>query len=113
MVNELDSTLQVYRFNGSSAPTPVGGTVTTGTNPYSIAWSPDGRFLAVVNEASSGGDTLQVFGCNFYYTGQAPQAFSTGLLFGNSVLGSGFDATVKIMGNARLGIKGKVTDDSA
>jgi Tol biopolymer transport system component len=52
VANDGDNTLQVYRFNGRSSPTPVGGTATTGIYPWSGAWSPDGRFLAVANFSS-------------------------------------------------------------
>jgi hypothetical protein len=101
-------TLQVYRFNGSSAPTSL-GTVGTGINPYSVAWSPDGRFIAVVNSTSN---TLQVFYCNYYYTGQPPQGFTNGLLFGNQALGSAYDANVQILAGAVMKVTGKVKDDS-
>jgi 6-phosphogluconolactonase (cycloisomerase 2 family) len=107
-VNGGSNTLQIYRFNGSGAPTSL-GTVNTGIYPYSVAWSPDGRFLAVANVSSS---TLQVFHCNFYYTGQPAQAFTNGLLFGNSVLGSTYDANVQVLAGAVVKVKGMVKDDS-
>jgi 6-phosphogluconolactonase (cycloisomerase 2 family) len=102
--------LQVYRFNGSSAPTSL-GTAATGKYPESVAWSPDGRFIAVVNDFSN---TLQVFYCNFYYTGQpsATQGFSNGLLFGNKALGLAYDANVQVFGDATVSINGMVSDDS-
>jgi hypothetical protein len=62
--------------------------------------------------ASLSPKTLQVFYCNFYYTGQPAQAFTNGLLFGNSVLGSTYDANVKVLSNATVTVKGMVKDDS-
>ncbi|MFA6990624.1 MAG: beta-propeller fold lactonase family protein [Candidatus Babeliales bacterium] len=44
-------------FDLSSSINTVGSTATE-SNPYAVTWSPDGRFLAVVNLNS---DTLQVF----------------------------------------------------
>jgi Tol biopolymer transport system component len=118
VVNVASSTtgLQVYRFNGSSAPTSL-GTAATGSQTQSVAWSPDGRFLAVVNYSSN---TLQVFYCNYYYTGQpsATQGFSNGLLFGNQALGaaqglgSAYDANVQVLAGAVVKVKGMVRDDS-
>jgi 6-phosphogluconolactonase (cycloisomerase 2 family) len=103
--------MQVYRFNGSNQPTSL-GTAATGSQPYAVAWSPDGRFLAIANYASN---TLQVFYCNYYYTGQpsATQGFTNGLLFGNQALGSAYDADVQMLGGAAVTIKGMVRDDSA
>jgi Tol biopolymer transport system component len=103
--------LQVYRFNGSSAPASL-GTVATGTNPASVAWSPDGMFLAVANNGSTGPDGLQVFHCNYYYTGQPPQGFTNGLLFSNKTLGSAYDANVQVLGRGTVAVKGMVRDDS-
>jgi Tol biopolymer transport system component len=103
--------LQVYRFNGSGAPTSL-GTATTGYTPESVAWSPDGRFLAVVNFNSN---TVQVFSCNYYYTGQPSltQGFTNGLLFGNSANNStSFNANVQVLSGALVKVKGKVKDDS-
>jgi 6-phosphogluconolactonase (cycloisomerase 2 family) len=47
----------------STATTPFGyvGGAATGTNPRALTWSPDGRFLAVVNENSN---SLQVYRFN-------------------------------------------------
>jgi WD40 repeat protein len=53
-------TVQVYRFNGSSAPTSL-GTAATGTAPSLVSWSPNGRFLAVANRTST---TVQVYRFN-------------------------------------------------
>jgi WD40 repeat protein len=113
VANRGDSTLQVYRFNGSSEPTTVGGTVITGNNPLSVVWSPDGRFLAVGCGGTS--NTLQIFRCNYYYTGQpsATQSFSNGLVFGDKVKGAAFDADVRVLGSATVKINGMVKDDSA
>jgi hypothetical protein len=68
--------------------------------------------LAVANygQASIG---LQVFNCNYYYTGQPPQAFTNGLLFGNKALGVAYDANVQVLSGSVASITGKVKDDSA
>jgi WD40 repeat protein len=54
------STMQVYRFNGASTPTPVGAAVITGSTAglTGVSFSSDGRFIAVVNKNAT---TLQVF----------------------------------------------------
>ncbi len=109
VVNESDGTLQVSRFNGGVLGVVATGNASSSPNPYAVAWSPDGRFIALVNEGSN---TLQVFYCNYYYTGQPSQAFSTGLLFSNHLLGSSYNATAKICGSARIEVNGMVSDDS-
>ena len=62
VVNRSTTTLQVYRFDGVSTPVLVGSNVTTSTFPYSVAWSPDNRFLAV--GCYTGGQTLEVYRFN-------------------------------------------------
>ena len=104
-------TLQIYRFNGSNTPTLVTASTIVLQNPYYLAWSPDGNFIAAADNTSPG--ALRIFRCNYIYSGQPSQGFSNGLLFGDSAKGSSFDATVKIMGNARVGFRGKISDDSA
>ena len=48
VVTNVDQTLQIFKFNGTSIPTqnwiiPIPG------SPQQVAWSPDGRFIAVAN----------------------------------------------------------------
>jgi hypothetical protein len=110
------SVLQLCRFNGSSAPTSLGYVTPPGTNanPNGAAWSPDGRFVAVADgNESAGQNFLLIFRCNYYYTGQPPQAFTNGLLFGNKALGSAYDADAQVWGNSTVTINGMVRDDSA
>ena len=102
--------LQIYRFDGSSAPTSLGA-VGTGNSPYSVAWSPDGRFIAIVNYTVPG--TLQIFRCNYVYSGQPAQGFSNGLLFGDKLKGSSFDANVNVLSGAVVKVRGMIKDDSA
>ncbi len=52
--------LQIYAFNRAT-PAPLGSSVTTGTTPDSVAWSPDGRYLALIN---NGSNSLQVYSFN-------------------------------------------------
>jgi Tol biopolymer transport system component len=108
--------LQIYNVQVNGSPILIGSTVTTNMNvSFSVAWSPDGRFLAVTNNGLTGNysNSLQIFQCNYYYTGQPPQAFTNGLLFGNKALGSAYDADVQVWGNSTVTIKGMVRDDSA
>jgi Tol biopolymer transport system component len=51
--------LQIYHFNGNSAPTLL-TTTFFATGTYSASWSPDGRFLAV----TVGDGTLRIFRFN-------------------------------------------------
>ena len=100
--------LRVYSFNGTSAPTAL-ATVPTGASPFSVSWSPDGQFVSV---ASFGKNAIQIFRCNYYYTGQPTQGFSNGLIFGDKAKGVAYDTDVQILGNATVSISGIVRDDS-
>ena len=113
MLNEGSPTtgLQLYRFNGSSSPISL-GTIATAAYPYRLGWSPDGQYIAVL--ALGTPSVLQIFRCNYYYSGQpsASQGFTNGLLFGDKAKGSDFDATVRILASSTVNIKGRVKDDS-
>ena len=61
VVNDTSNTMQVYQFNGVSAPTTIAGTISTGTGPEAVAWSPDARFIAVSNFTAG---TLQIYRFN-------------------------------------------------
>jgi Tol biopolymer transport system component len=52
--------LKIFSVNGGVPSSGPIGSATTGASsqPYSVSWSPDGRFIAVVNNQ---GNTLQVF----------------------------------------------------
>lgn len=61
MANQSGSTLQVFRFNGSTTLTSLATPSTgIGSQPVWVGWSPDGRFLAEINL----GGTLQVYRFN-------------------------------------------------
>jgi WD40 repeat protein len=112
LINPSAETLQAYRFNATSGPTTIGAAISPSSTPRAVAWSPNGQFIAVV-ESGGSSNTLQVFQCNFYYTGQAAQEFTNGLLFGNKSLGSAYDANVQLFGGAAVTVNGMVKDDSA
>jgi bifunctional N-acetylglucosamine-1-phosphate-uridyltransferase/glucosamine-1-phosphate-acetyltransferase GlmU-like protein len=61
VVNSSSNTLQIFSLNGSSMPVQIGSNASTGTAPFSVDWSNDGKFLAVVNNTSN---TLQIFSFN-------------------------------------------------
>jgi WD40 repeat protein len=103
-------TLRVYRFDGSSVPVEIGTGVSAGSDPQSVVWSSDGRYLAVV---CYGDNALHVYSCNYVYSGQPPQGFSNGLLFGDKAKGAAYDAKVQVLASATVSIKGVVSDDSA
>ena len=61
VVNNGDSTLQIFRFNGSGNPIQVGSDASTGSGPESVSWSSDGCFIAVVCNSIG---ALQIFRFN-------------------------------------------------
>jgi WD40 repeat protein len=106
-VNGLN-VLRVFLFNGYTPPIQVGSGTGTGSNPDSVSWSSDGRFIAVANQGSK---TLQVFELN-YIPDSSAQAISNGLVFGNSGMGAAYDATVNILAGANINVDGLVNYDS-
>jgi DNA-binding beta-propeller fold protein YncE len=110
VTNSGSSTLQVFSFTGSGNPTQItsGTGVATGTNPYSVSWSSNGRFIAVANHGSN---TIQVFGVN-YIVSQTPQALSNSIVFGNSALGSNYDATVDFLSGSNVILNGQLNVDN-
>lgn len=107
VANNLGNTIQLYSFGGNSAPVTVGSAVGAGTAPSSVAWSPNGGFIAVTNYSSN---SLQVF--NVHYTSPAsPQAFSSAIVFGDSGVGSSANLNVRFLGGASVNVNGSVNDD--
>jgi Tol biopolymer transport system component len=107
VVSEGIQSLQIFRFSGVGNPTQVGGNIPTG-QAYSVSWSPDGRFIAVVNSNNS---TVQAFGVN-YIVSQTPQALSNSIVFGNSALGSNYDATVDFLSGSNVILNGQLNVDN-
>jgi 6-phosphogluconolactonase (cycloisomerase 2 family) len=100
--------LQVFSFNGSSSPT-LSNTLTTGVNqPQSARWSPNGLFIAVTNAVVPG--SLEIFGLT-YVISQPMQSPSSAISFGNSALGSSYDATVRCLAGAQVVVNGIVNYD--
>ena len=99
--------LRVFKFDGVTAPTQIGTAVVSAGTNSEVCWSPDGRFIV-----TGGANKVSVLGCNFVST-VATQGFSNGLLFGQSALGSGYNANVKVFAGAGVTLQGKMTDDSA
>jgi hypothetical protein len=83
------------------------GVVTAASKP-SLAWSPDGGYFALTN---NGANTVKVYRV-VYVSGYNPQTFATGLVFGNSSLGSAYNANVRVLPGASVSLNGKVFDDS-
>jgi Tol biopolymer transport system component len=108
IVNNGSNTLEIFSFNGSSTPVQVGGNVNTGPSPSLVSWSPDGRFIAVVCGNSS---LLQIFSVN-YIVSQTPQALSNSIVFGNSALGSSYDATVDFLSGSNVMLNGQLNLDN-
>jgi WD40 repeat protein len=104
------NTMRIYRFDQTSSLSFISST-SFGASPASAAWSPDGNFIALVNNSSPG--ALHVYRCNYVYSGQPAQGFTNGLLFGDKLKGSAFDANVNVLAGAVVKVKGMVKDDSA
>ncbi len=78
--------IQMFKFNGVNALTPVGNTTVSGiTNSYGGAWSPDGRFLAISNYSSPG--KLQILSFNGR---EAPTLVGSAATTANNVQGIGW-----------------------
>jgi Tol biopolymer transport system component len=104
--------IQIFSFNGYTMPTQLGGNIATPGGNIDAPWSPDGRFIAVNNrDPSSGNPLLQVFKVNYVSTNPSPQALSQSIVFGNSVLGSSYDATVRGLSGAQMVLDGMLSYD--
>ncbi|MFH1254456.1 MAG: beta-propeller fold lactonase family protein [bacterium] len=110
VVNGDSNTLEMFSFDGVQPPSPI-GSIGTDIYPYSVSWSPDGKFIAVINSdpfSLFGG--LQVFKVN-YVPDKSIQAISNGVVFGDSALGTDYDAFVKVLAGAKVNVDGKVNYD--
>jgi WD40 repeat protein len=105
VANFTSYTLQIFSFYGGK-PILV-GTATTGNGPSSVSWSPNGSFITVTNVGSN---SVQVFGVN-YIVSQTPQALSDSIVFGNSALGSSYDAIVRGLAGSQMAIDGLINYD--
>ena len=65
--------VSVYRVNGFGTPTLVGNgsSAVSGSNPYWVSWSPDGRYLATVFQSTN---KLEIF--SFTGSGTLPSVGS-------------------------------------
>jgi len=106
-VVEVIGTLQIFSVSGGAPSTNPIGTVSAGSTPYSVSWSLDGRYIAVINQSST---TVQIFRVN-YIVSQTPQALSNSIVFGNSALGSSYDATVRGLSGSQMAIDGLINYD--
>jgi Tol biopolymer transport system component len=110
VTNTSGDQLSVYAINDSEAPVLVGNIlITSGYNYGGPTWSPNGQFLAL---STGDSDWLDFYGVNFT-PATTPQAFTNGLIFGDSTQGSVANANVRFLGGAGVTVKGMVTDASA
>jgi WD40 repeat protein len=112
VVGSTNNTVYVLSFNDPSKQPVVIGSAGTGGYGQAVSWSPDGKYVTVTYGVEVGTCYLNVYRCNYVYSNQAPQAFSTGLVFGNSVLGSAYNANVQVNGGARVELTGMMKDDA-
>ena len=101
------STIRVFQFDGSSVITEIGSGLSA-ANRF-IAWSPDGNFIATAETTTN---KVHVYRLNWISTPVTQQSFTNGLLFGQSSLGSSYNANVQVLDGATVTVKGMVTDDS-
>jgi WD40 repeat protein len=101
--------IQIFRCQTNAAPSPIATIPEAGITE--VSWSPDGKYIATWHIYDKA--VIHIYRCNFYYTGQPSQGFSNGLLFGDKVKGSAYDADVRALGGATVKINGMVKDDSA
>lgn len=110
-------TLQMYSFDGNSTPISIGtknisnqAAFTTGRP--SLAWSLDGRFIAITEtqDVIGEGTNFQILKLN-YVPDKSVQAISNGIGFGNSSLGQNFDATVNVLAGANVNVNGLINYD--
>jgi Tol biopolymer transport system component len=98
--------LQIFQFNGSTIKALK--TITLSATAYFVSWSPDGRFIAVLTSSVLG---LQIYQVN-YTVDYTPQALSTSIVFGNSALGSSYDATIDFLSGSNVLLNGQVNFDN-
>ncbi|MFH1254698.1 MAG: beta-propeller fold lactonase family protein [bacterium] len=105
IITPIDSPneLRIFSFDGVNTPVMIRGSIPD-VNPGSTSLSPDGNFFAVTN------DGLQVLKINFI-ADRTLQAISNGVVFGNSKLGSDYDATVNLLAGANVDVDGLVNYD--
>lgn len=77
VANEFDNTVGIYTVNAATGRLRANGFVTTGTNPHSLAVSPTGKFVYVVNRTSNN-VSAYVIGANGMLSPVAGSPFATG-----------------------------------
>ena len=100
----------LYRVS-SSGLTLIGSTPVFGTTATAVAWSPDSKYVLV--GGNNGATDLVVYPTTISKPTAGSQGFNNGLLFGDKLKGSSFDANVNVLAGAVVKVKGMVKDDSA
>ena len=95
--------MQIYSFDGATSPIKIGSDI---AGIYSATWSKDGEFVAATTTSYN----LRVFKAN-YVPDISVQAISNGVVFGNSNLGSAYDATVNVLAGANVNVNGLLNYD--
>jgi len=108
--------VQVYGFNGSALSASPVGQVNYGIDAtafvYGMHWRPDGNFLALGGYTSTVGHyQCEAYRCDFVRS-TVPQAYSKGIVFGDSRYGVSSDAMVTLMASARVDLTGKMSYDN-
>jgi DNA-binding beta-propeller fold protein YncE len=102
------SALQIFSFDGASSPIAVRGSYPTLNLPSSAGWAPDGKLIAITTLNPE--NKFKIFKVN-YAPDRSPQAISNGVVFGDSALGSDYDATVKLLAGSNVIVDGLVYYD--
>jgi len=105
--------VEIYSFDGATLFALPLVTRNYGNRVRSVAWSPDGRHLAVGGYLSDSGDELEVYAVDYRYD-TTHQSFNNGIIFGDSSQPNDMgDLDVQVLAGARVNISGKVLDDSS
>jgi YD repeat-containing protein len=99
---------QIFSFDAFHTPRLL-ATIPIASGCIHAQWSPDGQFIATCDRANS---KIQVFRVNYVSTNPNTQALSQSIVFGNSALGSSYDATVDFLSGSNVILNGQLNVDN-
>ncbi|MBY0352870.1 hypothetical protein K2W90_00720 [Candidatus Babeliales bacterium] len=103
--------IKLYRFTRPSTLTVVAG-YDYGTAVNGVAWSKDGKYVAIGGNGPSGGhDEIEVYSVAYRFD-TSTQPLSNGIVLGNAASGATFDLDTAIFGGSRVELYGRLLYDS-
>ncbi len=105
--------LQFYQFNGTTLSLISNFNYGTGASINGLSWSADGAMLALGGQTSGAGNNeIEVYSIAYRFD-TTRQGLSSGLSFGNSVLGSTYDLHAYLFSGSYIQLYGVLNYDPA